>query len=403
VSRRTRVYYLLAALALTAALGLDRLLAGRAEATPPPPPLAQGPGVALARVVGGLRFPVDLQSARDGTGRLFVVEQDGRIRVLQGGQLAPTPFLDISARVASGGELGLLGLAFHPRYRENGRLFLNYTRSPRRRKHETAIVELRVSEDPQRAGDEERLLLAFEQPWANHNGGQVAFGPDGLLYIGTGDGGAANDPLGSGQDTRSLLGKLLRIDVDGEEDGRPYRIPADNPFAKAGGRAEIFAFGLRNPWRFSWDRERPERLFVGDVGQNKWEEVHLVAKGDNCGWNVMEGAHCFQPSKGCDQRGLRLPICEYSHEEGKSVTGGFVYRGQAIPDLRGVYVFCDYYPGPIWGLREREDGTWERLVLGQHEALISAFGEDDQGELYLLDHQGGAVLRLEAAPRKASF
>ena len=402
MSRRTRMWYLLGALALTGAVGLERLLTRDAAAQPaPPPPLADGPTVALTRVVGGLRFPVDLQAARDGSGRLYVVEQEGRIRVLERGALRAEPFLDITARVASGGELGLLGLAFHPRWQANGRLFLNYTVSPRRRVFQTRVVELRATEDRQRAVDEEKPLLGFDQPWANHNGGQVSFGPDGLLYIGTGDGGAANDPRGSGQDTRSLLGKLLRIDVDAAEGARPYRIPPDNPFAKAGGAPEVYAFGLRNPWRFSWDRAAPERLFVADVGQDQWEEVHLVARGDNCGWNVMEGTHCFRPRRGCDQRGLRLPICDYSHEEGKSVTGGFVYRGKAIPALVGVYVFCDYYPGPIWGLREREDGTWERLVLGRHEALISSFGEDEQGELYLLDHQGGAVLRLDPAPPPA--
>lgn len=399
MNQRTRTWYLLAVLVLVAALGVDRWLARRAEALPPPPELALGPQVALTRVVGGLRVPVDLQTPRDGSGRLFVVEQEGRIRVLGAdGALRPAPFLDITAKVAYGGELGLLGLAFHPKYKETGRLFLNYTRSPRRRRWETAITELRVSQDPERAAPEEKELLSFAQPYQNHNGGQVAFGPDGLLYIGTGDGGAANDPLGSGQDTKSLLGKLLRIDVEGEADGRPYRIPPDNPFAKAGGRPEVYAFGLRNPWRFSWDRARPELLFVGDVGQDLWEEVHLVSRGDNCGWNIMEGTHCFKPRRGCDQTGLRQPICDYSHEEGKSVTGGFVYRGKRLPELVGTYVFCDYYPGPIWGLKEREDGTWERLVLGKHEFLVSSFGEDEQGELWLCDHQGGALWRLDPAP-----
>ena len=398
---RTRVWYLAALLALTSAWGLHHFLQeqdlyeGLPFPVPQPPPLLEaGPRPTFTELVDGLKYPVDLASPRDGSGRLFVVEQAGVIRIIdRDGKLRPTPFLDMRKRVDWGGEKGLLGLCFHPRYAENGRFFINYTRA-QRRQLQTVVAELRVSDDPDRAVDEEKELLVFDQPWANHNGGQVLFGPDGLLYIGVGDGGSGNDPLGSGQDTKSLLGKLLRIDVDRQDEGRAYAIPPDNPFARAGGRPEIYAWGMRNPWRFSWDRADPDRLFVGDIGQNLWEEVHLVAKGDNCGWNIMEGTHCFKPRKGCKQEGLNIPICDYGRNEGQSVTGGFVYRGKKIPALQGLYVFCDYYPGELWGLREK-DGKWERLRLGRHEFLVSSFGEDEEGELYLCDHQGGKVWRLD--------
>jgi glucose/arabinose dehydrogenase len=291
--------------------------------------------------------------------------------------------------------MGLLGLAFHPRYPEDRRFFIDYTRG-RRRDLETAIVEHRVTDDPARADPAGRDVLTIDQPFETHTGGQVAFGADGFLYIGMGDGGAANDPYDNGQSLRALLGKILRIGIDAP-DGQPYAIPPDNPFVGRG-RGEVWAYGMRNPWRFSFDRARPERLFAGDVGQNAWEEVHLVAKGANCGWRLREGTHDFAVPEGADLSGLAAPIAEYSHREGQSITGGFVYRGTALPWLVGKYVFADFYAGPIWALTEREDGTWLREEIGRHDFQLSSFGEDEAGELYVLDY-GGALLRIVDAGR----
>jgi glucose/arabinose dehydrogenase len=367
-------------LGLTAAAGaVTVLLAG--------PPRAV---VRLDRVAGGFDAPVHATHAGDGTGRLFVVEQPGRIQVL-GKDGQKRVFLDIVKKVRSGGEMGLLSVAFHPRYRENGRFFVDYTRAAGRRKLETVIAEYRASkEDPDVAVDEERVLLTIDQPYPNHNGGQLAFGADGCLYIGMGDGGAANDPLNSGQDLGSLLGKLLRIGVDGAQ---PYEVPKDNPFVgRQGVRPEVWAWGLRNPWRFSFDREKPERLFAGDVGQNKWEEVHLIRKGDNCGWRVMEGTHDFMVPDGFDRSTLAAPIHDYPRKDGMSVTGGFLYRGKGCPSLRGKYVFADFYPGALWALTE-QDGRWTRSTIGRHEFPLSSFGEDEAGELLVCDH-GGVLYRL---------
>jgi glucose/arabinose dehydrogenase len=378
---------LAAATVLGAAVATARVL----EAAPPQ-------RARFTRVVGGLDAPVLVTNAGDGSNRLFVLEQAGRIRIVRGepAKLVERPFLDISELVRSGGEMGLLGLAFHPHYRENGRFFIDYTRGARRHL-ETVIAEYHVSpDDPDVALPAEKPLLTIDQPYENHNGGQVVFGPDGFLYVGMGDGGAANDPHENGQDRTQLLAKILRIDVDHEADGKPYAIPADNPFAKGGGRGEIFAWGMRNPWRFSFDRGAPARgVFVGDVGQDTWEEVDLVQKGDDCGWNVLEGTHDFRPHPGVDRSTLRMPIAEYSHSEGQSVTGGFVYRGHACPDLVGAYVFSDFYPGPLWALVEATDapGTWTRQEIGAHRFQLSSFGEDEAGELYAVDY-GGAILRL---------
>lgn len=372
------------------AIGGTLALMGWPVAEAPAPPAR----IRLERLVGGLEAPVHLTHAGDGTGRLFVVEQAGKIRIISGGALLPAPFLNIVPLVRSGGETGLLSVAFHPRYAENGRLYVDYTRK-RDGRLETVIAEYRASEDPARARPEGRELLVIPQPHANHNGGQLAFGADGFLYIGMGDGGAAADPHDHGQRLDSLLGKLLRIDVDGAPTAtRAYGIPADNPFASGGGRPEIWAYGLRNPWRFSFDRGRPERLFVGDVGQNQWEEVHLVRRGDNCGWRLMEGTHPFDLPDGFDTSRLALPITEYSHREGQSITGGFVYRGEACPDLVGKYVFTDFYASPYWMLEERPDGSWARSELARHTIQVSSFGEDEQGELYVVDYGGGNILRV---------
>ncbi len=334
-------------------------------------------------VEDGLEEPVFVTHAGDGSGRLFVLEQPGRIRAVENGELTERPFLDIADRVNAGGERGLLGLAFHPEFPTNGRYVVNYTREP---DGATVVSEFRVSPPDPNASDaaSERVLLTIPQPYANHNGGMIAFGPDGYLYIGMGDGGAAGDPQNRAQDPDDLLGKMLRIDVDG---GEPYAVPADNPFAEAGGnggRPEIFALGLRNPWRFSFDRETGE-LYAGDVGQNAIEEIDIVERGGNYGWNIMEGTACYRPRTGCDPTGLEMPIAEYDQGGGRcSVTGGYVYRGAAVPTLRGTYVYGDYCSGEVFGLR---DGR--QTVLLEAGMAISSFGEDEAGELYVVDHGGG--------------
>jgi glucose/arabinose dehydrogenase len=343
--------------------------------------------VSLAPVVTeGLVNPVFLTHAADGSGRLFVVEQPGRIRVLEGQALLPAPFLDITKQVLSGGERGLLGLAFHPDYRRNGRFFVNYTRKP---DGATILAEYRRGATATSALQAERILLIVPQPYANHNGGMVAFGPDGYLYIGLGDGGSKGDPDNRAQNPNDFLGKILRIDVDR---GDPYGIPIDNPFAKAGGRPEIYALGLRNPWRFSFDLTTGD-LLAADVGQYKWEEINLVVRGGNYGWRAMEGAHCFHPSTDCRTTMFSLPISEYFHDNGRcSITGGYVYRGRVIPSLVGAYVYGDFCSGEVFALHKGGTGNEPRQIL-KSQLLISSFGEDAAGELYVLDHKGG-VYRL---------
>lgn len=336
----------------------------------------------------GLQSPVYVTHAGDGSGRLFILEQPGRIRIVQQGRLLPTPFLDITRQVRSGGEQGLLGLAFHPKYRQNGRYFINYTRAP---DGATVVAEYRVSDEANVSAIEERRLLVVPQPYPNHNGGMIEFGPDGFLYIALGDGGAGGDPGNRAQNRRELLGKILRIDVDR---GKPYGIPADNPFARGGGRAEIFAYGLRNPWRFSFDRKTGQ-LWAADVGQDAWEEIDVVKRGGNYGWRVMEGKHCFSPRRGCSQTGLQLPVAEYGHEKGRcSITGGYVYRGSRVPALAGTYLYADYCSGEIFGLR---DG-WQRVLLPT-ELRITSFGQDEQGEVYVVGHEG-TVHRLSASANR---
>lgn len=353
-------------------------------------PIAQAlPGIRLQRVVTGLEDPVYVTHAGDRSGRLFVVEQAGVIRIIRDGRLLTRPFLDIRARVISGGEMGLLSVAFHPRYASNGRFFVNYTADGERLR--TVIAEYRVSAaDPNVADRTERVILEIGQPYRNHNGGLNLFGPDGMLYIGMGDGGSGGDPHNNGQRLESLLGKLLRLDIDG---GTPYRVPSDNPFVgRAGARGEIWAFGLRNPWRFSFERGSG-RLFLADVGQNAWEEIDLIERGGNYGWRIMEGAHCFRPQTGCDRSGLILPIAEYDREGGCSVTGGHVYRGSRIRELVGRYLFADYCSGRLWALTETASGRWTMGELLATGLRVSSFGEDQDGELYLVDH-GGGIYRI---------
>jgi glucose/arabinose dehydrogenase len=346
------------------------------------------PAVALRRIVAGLSSPVQVTHAGDRSGRLFIVEQGGRIRILKNGRLLPRPFLDITSKVTSGGEMGLLSVAFHPRFVENGRFFVNYTTGEGERLR-SVVAEYRVSPDADVAATVERVLLEVSQPFRNHNGGLNLFGPDGMLYIGFGDGGSGGDPMNNGQRLDTLLGKLLRIDVDG---GTPYRAPSDNPFVgRAGARGEIWAYGLRNPWRFAFDRTTG-RLFVGDVGQNRLEEVDIVERGKNYGWRIMEGTSCYNPASGCNREGLELPIAEYDHAAGCSITGGQVYRGSRIPGLVGRYLFGDYCSGRIWALTETGGARWTMTQVISTDLRISSFGEDAAGEVYVVDHSGAVYL-----------
>jgi glucose/arabinose dehydrogenase len=366
----------------------------QSSASQPPSPGPPTPLVlAVNTVVSGLNAPVDLQNPNDGSGRLFIVEQAGTIRIVTNNSLLPTPFLDIHNQVDFGGEKGLLGLAFHPNYSQNRRFFVNYDRVVSGQM-QTVISEFQASSSNPNQADpaSERILFTVDQPFPNHKGGQLAFGPDGFLYIGLGDGGSAGDPLGNAQSLQTLLGKMLRIDVDHTSPGLAYAIPADNPFLNGTDRGEIWAYGLRNPWRFSFDVPSG-RLFAGDVGQDKFEEIDILQKGGNFGWNVMEGLHCFNPTSGCNMTGLILPIVEYDHSEGDAVIGGYVYRGAAIPQLVGTYLLSDFETGTIWGLTENPPGTWTRSQLLATGKNISSFGRDASGELYVLDYSG-ALLRI---------
>jgi glucose/arabinose dehydrogenase len=351
------------------------------------------------QVARGFQTPTLVTYAPDGSGRLFVLEQAGRIRIIQNGQTVREPFLDITRLVRSGGEQGLLGLAFHPQYAQNGRFFVYYTAQ----NADNTIAEYRVTSDPNRAEPNAvQVLVAIPDFASNHNGGMLAFGPDGYLYAGTGDGGGGGDPRSNGQNTDALLGKLLRFDVNG---GSPYGIPPDNPFVNGGGRAEVWAYGLRNPWRFSFDRATGD-LWIADVGQNAWEEINLQPAGSpgglNYGWNTMEGAHCFSPRSGCNQDGLVLPVAEYenSGQRGEcSVTGGYVYRGQQHPQMVGAYYYADYCSGRVWALAQDANGAWTPTEIARVDARISSFGEDEAGEVYATGHGDGVIYRLKAAAR----
>jgi len=325
---------------------------------------------------------------------MFIVQQPGSIRIAANGSLVSTPFLDIGSKVTFSGEMGLLGLAFHPQFSQNHLFYLHYDRTVSTQ-IESVIAEYHVSaSDPNQADPaSERILLTVNQPFPNHKGGQIAFGPDGFLYIGLGDGGSENDPLLNGQNLQTLLAKMLRIDVDHQSAGLQYAIPPSNPFAGGGGLPEIWAYGLRNPWRFSFERGTG-RLFAGDVGQDSFEEVDILESGKNYGWSVMEGMHCFHPSTGCDMTGLTLPIAEYPHSEGDAVMGGYVYKG-AITGLAGAYIFGDYGTGTIWKLVEAPPGTWTRTKILSTGQNISSFGQDGAGELYVVDYSG-SVLKLTA-------
>jgi glucose/arabinose dehydrogenase len=339
-------------------------------------------------------FPVDIQSPKDGTNRIFVLSQPGVIYVFDNNSdtKEKKTFLDIRDKVLYGGEMGLLGLAFHPNYEKNGFFYLDYTtRDPMR----TIISRFKVSsEDPSVADpSSEEILLEVEQPYENHNGGQISFGPDGYLYISLGDGGSGGDPLNAGQDLKNLLGKLLRIDVDSNADGKNYSIPIDNPFSgnSKGYKEEIYAYGLRNVWRFSFDKDN--RLWAADVGQNKWEEINLIEKGKNYGWRIMESKHCYDPETNCDTSGLVLPVWEYGHNDmgGFSITGGFVYYGKSTPGLKGKYIYADYVSGRIWRLEFVNKLVSNRLLIDTDFA-IATFGVDESNELYFADYKNDGKL-----------
>jgi len=357
-----------------------------------------GVRVRVEPVVEGLAAPLWLTHAGDGSGRLFVLEKTGTIRIVRDGQLVETPFLDIRDRVgSSSSEQGLLGLAFAPDYVESGHFFVNYTD----KSGDTVVSRFQVSGEADVADPaSEFKVLGIDQPAPNHNGGGLLFGPDGHLWIGTGDGGAANDRFGNGQNPATLLGKMLRLDVTSDP-AQPYLIPADNPWVAADWNGqdvadEVWAVGLRNPWRYSFDRATGD-LWIADVGQNTYEEVHRVAAssagGLNFGWPIMEGLHCFA-TQNCDQAGLELPVAEYRHgADGCSITGGYVYRGAAFPPLTGAYLFSDFCSGKVWGLEQAGD-AWTSVELADTNLAVSSFGEDEAGELYVTDLGGGGVYHI---------
>ena len=389
-----------AALALLLPVAVCALLMGCGTTGPSglmsPPNPGPPPALELAPVAAGFTNPLDLQQPNDQSNRLFVVEQGGKIRIVDsGGNVLPGPYLDLTSRVTSGGEMGLLGLAFHPSYSQNGCFYVNYTTTRFTGRLQTVIAEYRAQPaSSNSASTIENILFTVDQPANNHNGGGLAFGPDGMLYIGLGDGGGAGDPFLNGQRVNTRLGKLLRIAVSC---GSGYSVPADNPFAgQPSPTNEIWALGLRNPWRFSFDA-LTSRLLLADVGQDRFEEVDLVTKGANLGWNTMEGNQCFSPSTGCNQAGLTLPIFTYDHSQNDdSIVGGYVYRGSQLPDLVGVYFYGDYGTGAIWSLYRDAGGQWQNSNFMQTGGAISSFGQDDDSNLYVVNY-AGAILRFDPA------
>ncbi len=357
--------------------------------------------IRLNQVVEGLRQPTAIASANDGSGRLFVTEKRGTIRVVRNGAVLPEPFLDISSSVRSAeSERGLLGLAFHPQYRRTGLFFVYYTDQT----GDIIVARYAVSANADRAdpASATEILHIQHRDAANHNGGSLVFGPDGYLYIGTGDGGGAGDRFGNSQNGGSLLAKILRVDVDA---GSPYAIPKDNPFVnRAGFRPEIWAWGLRNPWRISFDRQTGD-MFIGDVGQDQWEEVDFqpagAPGGTNYGWNKLEGTHCYPPGATCDPAGFTPPVAEYSHTgNGCSITGGYVYRGAAQPALTGAYFFGDYCTGKLWALSRDARGGWVTTpLITANGVAVSTFGEDEAGEVYVADLNAGGLYAIVAASK----
>jgi glucose/arabinose dehydrogenase len=357
------------------------------------PPL----NVKLTQVARGLTSPVGMAAPNDGSNRLFVIEQTGKIKIIKNGEVVSTPFLNVSDKLdglnIAYSEKGLLGLAFHPDYKTNGRFFIYYS-APASGKdvdHKSIVAEYKVSAtNPDVADTKETIIMEIIQPESNHNGGCLVFGKDGYLYIGLGDGGGAGDKhgtTGNGQNLNTWLGKILRIDVNGK---KPYAVPADNPFVnRSNAKPEIYAYGLRNPWRFSFDRTTGT-LFCGDVGQDAWEEIDIIEKGKNYGWRILEGTHCYNPSTNCNTKGLTMPIDEYSHGTGISICGGHMYRGKMFPSLHGTYIFSDW-SGKVFYLKQQPDKTWKRgeVIADDNKSndmgsKINSMGEDANGEIYLI-------------------
>lgn len=362
-------------------------------APPPTQPAVQAvwPELNVTEAYPNLTFnqPLAFLPAADGSNRIFVAEKSGRILTFENDPQVTeyTVFLDLTGRVDStASEKGLLGLEFHPQFAQNGFFYVNYTNTTH-----TVIARYQVNPSDPAQGmlDSEQILLTIAQPYANHNGGNLAFGPDGYLYIGTGDGGSGGDPQGNAQNLTSLLGKMLRIDVNQPQGDRLYSIPQNNPFVgnTNGYREEIFAYGLRNPWKYSFDTATG-RLWVADVGQNAIEEIDIVEKGMNYGWNIMEGSICYPASANCNKEGLQLPVWEYEQPLGKSVTGGYVYRGSQLPELTGAYIYGDFVTGLIWGLRIDDLTKPENRLLIESNLNISAFGVDQNNEVYIVDFEG---------------
>ncbi|MEZ4412883.1 MAG: PQQ-dependent sugar dehydrogenase [Gemmatimonadales bacterium] len=376
--------------ASTACLGLFLMCAGDTPTSTLPPGTAQ---VRLEQVASGLNMPVLVTAAPGDTSRLFVVEKRGTVRIIEHGVLLPTPFIDLSGRVTTGSEQGLLGLAFHP---TDGRVVLSFTVAGSTGGGTSRIATFTTGADPDVLDPAtEQVILEVAQPYGNHNGGNVLFGPDGYLYAGFGDGGSGGDPQGHGQNRDDLLGSLLRLDID---HGAPYTIPATNPFVgQPNVRGELWNWGLRNPWRYSFDRATGD-LYIADVGQNAWEEVDVQPAastgGENYGWAIMEGDHCYKSST-CNRTGLVMPVVEYGHGDGCSITGGFVYRGEAIPELVGTYFYGDYCNGWIRSFVYRNGSaadarSWPTLDTKQQ---ITSFGEDARGELYVV-LASGTIYRI---------
>ncbi len=349
----------------------------------------------LQKLAEGITSPVAMANAGDGTNRLFICEQHGIIKIFKDGSISEIPFLDIRDKIIKQfnmySERGLLGIAFHPNFKTNRKFYVYYSAESKIKKsdHKSIVAEYLVSSSNNNQADKnsERIIMEIEEPESNHNGGQLAFGADGYLYVGLGDGGGANDEhgtAGNGQNLETLLGKIIRIDINVE---KGYKIPADNPFVNKPGRDEIWACGLRNPWKFSFDKSTG-KLFCGDVGQDKFEEVDIIQKGKNYGWRIMEASHCFNPAKNCNQNGLILPIAEYSHNEGICVIGGYVYRG-SVKQFQGKYFFGDW-SGKLFMITEQNDKTWKREELKTDipKVYINGFGEDENGELYMLGLSG---------------
>jgi len=368
---------------------------------PSPAPIAFPPTIALEPVFTSFQSPIYVTHAsREAPWlpRLFIVEKRGRIYMVENGLVQPAPFLDITDRVGSqASEQGLLSVAFPPDFAISGLFYVNYTDQS----GDTVVARYRLSESAPEQADpnSEQEILRISQPAGNHNGGQLQFGPDGYLYIGMGDGGQAGDPWGNAQNPGTLLGKMLRVNVTRAE---TYTVPGDNPSLDwPSARPEIWALGLRNPWRFAFDRATGD-LYIADVGQNTYEEVNFQPAdrpgGENYGWDLMEGNHCFEPAVNCDPGKLALPVAEYDHSQGCSITGGYVYRGDRYPQLVGVYLFGDFCSGNIWGLRKEVSGEWAMALLLKTNVNISSFGEDATGEIYVVGYSDGTIYHLVALP-----